>query len=28
VRIEDLVVAGERGPEVLSSFTKDLLTLD
>jgi Xaa-Pro aminopeptidase len=28
VRIEDLVVVGERGPEVLSSFTKDLLTLD
>jgi Xaa-Pro aminopeptidase len=27
VRIEDLVVVGERGPEVLSSFTKDLLTL-
>jgi Xaa-Pro aminopeptidase len=28
VRIEDLVVVGERGPEVLSSFTKDLLTLN
>lgn len=28
VRIEDLVVVGEEGPEVLSSFTKDLLTLD
>jgi Xaa-Pro aminopeptidase len=28
VRIEDLVVVGETGPEVLSSFTKDLLTLD
>ena len=28
VRIEDLVVVGESGPEVLSSFTKDLLTLN
>jgi Xaa-Pro aminopeptidase len=28
VRIEDLVVVGETGPEVLSTFTKDLLTLD
>jgi Xaa-Pro aminopeptidase len=28
VRIEDLVVVDETGPEVLSSFTKDLLTLD
>ena len=28
VRIEDLVVVGETGPEVLSAFTKDLLTLD
>jgi Xaa-Pro aminopeptidase len=28
VRIEDLVVVGEGGPEVLSSFTKDLLTLN
>jgi Xaa-Pro aminopeptidase len=28
VRIEDLVVVGESGPEVLSGFTKDLLTLD
>jgi Xaa-Pro aminopeptidase len=28
VRIEDLVIVGEHGPEVLSSFTKDLLTLD
>jgi Xaa-Pro aminopeptidase len=28
VRIEDLVVVGANGPEVLSSFTKDLLTLD
>jgi Xaa-Pro aminopeptidase len=28
VRIEDLVVVGDSGPEVLSSFTKDLLTLD
>ncbi len=27
VRIEDLVVVGETGPEVLSGFTKDLLTL-
>jgi Xaa-Pro aminopeptidase len=28
VRIEDLVVVGENGPEVLSGFTKDLLALD
>ena len=28
VRIEDLVVVGERGPEVLTSLTKDLLTLN
>jgi Xaa-Pro aminopeptidase len=28
VRIEDLVIVGEHGPEVLSSFTKDVLTLD
>jgi Xaa-Pro aminopeptidase len=28
VRIEDLVVVGENRPEVLSSFTKDLLTLN
>jgi len=28
VRIEDLVIVGERGPEVLTSFTKDLLTLN
>jgi Xaa-Pro aminopeptidase len=28
VRIEDLVVVGEAGPEVLSGFTKDLLTMD
>jgi Xaa-Pro aminopeptidase len=27
VRIEDLVVVGETGPEILSGFTKDLLTL-
>lgn len=27
VRIEDLVVVGENGPEVLTGFTKDLLTL-
>jgi Xaa-Pro aminopeptidase len=27
VRIEDLVVVGETGPEVLSAFTKELLTL-
>jgi Xaa-Pro aminopeptidase len=27
VRIEDLVVVGDEGPEVLSTFTKDLLTL-
>lgn len=28
VRIEDLVVVRENGPEVLTPFTKDLLTLD
>jgi Xaa-Pro aminopeptidase len=28
VRIEDLVVVGEEGPEVLTTFTKDLLTLN
>jgi Xaa-Pro aminopeptidase len=28
VRIEDLVVVGEGGAEVLTTFTKDLLTLD
>jgi Xaa-Pro aminopeptidase len=28
VRIEDLVVVHERGAEVLTPFTKDLLTLD
>ena len=28
VRIEDLVVVGEEGIEVLTTFTKDLLTLD
>jgi Xaa-Pro aminopeptidase len=27
VRIEDLVVVGDEGPEVLTGFTKDLLTL-
>ena len=28
VRIEDLVVVGEDGPEVLTTFTKDLVTLN
>jgi Xaa-Pro aminopeptidase len=28
VRIEDLVVVGAQGPEVLTTFTKDLLTLN
>ncbi|MGH3012875.1 MAG: M24 family metallopeptidase [Gaiellaceae bacterium] len=28
IRIEDLVVVGDGGPEVLSSFTRDLLTLN
>jgi Xaa-Pro aminopeptidase len=28
VRIEDLVIVTEDGPEVLTAFTKDLLTLD
>jgi Xaa-Pro aminopeptidase len=28
VRIEDLIIVGEQGPEVLTSFTKDVLTLD
>jgi Xaa-Pro aminopeptidase len=28
VRIEDLVIVGESGPDVLTPFTKDLLTLD
>jgi Xaa-Pro aminopeptidase len=28
VRIEDLVVVGDDGPEVLSSYTKDLVTLN
>jgi Xaa-Pro aminopeptidase len=27
IRIEDLVVVGEEGPEVLTSFTKDLVTV-
>jgi Xaa-Pro aminopeptidase len=27
VRIEDLVIVGEEGPEVLTAFTKDLVTL-
>jgi Xaa-Pro aminopeptidase len=28
IRIEDLVIVGEDGPEVLTGFTKDLLSLD
>ena len=28
VRIEDLVIVTERGTEVLTPFTKELLTLD
>jgi Xaa-Pro aminopeptidase len=28
IRIEDLVVVREEGPEILTAFTKDLLTLD
>jgi Xaa-Pro aminopeptidase len=28
VRIEDLVIVGADGPEVLTPFTKDLITLD
>ncbi len=28
VRIEDLVIVTENGAEVLTPFTKDLLTLD
>ncbi len=28
VRIEDLVVVGEDGPEVLTAFTKELVTVD
>ena len=27
IRIEDLVVVGEEGPEVLTSFTKELVTV-
>jgi len=27
IRIEDLVIVGEGGPEVLTTFTKDLVTL-
>ena len=27
IRIEDLVIVGEGGPEVLTSFTKDLVTV-
>jgi Xaa-Pro aminopeptidase len=27
IRIEDLVIVGEEGPEVLTSFTKDLVTV-
>jgi Xaa-Pro aminopeptidase len=28
IRIEDLVVVGEDGPEILTAFSKDLITLD
>jgi len=28
IRIEDLVIVGDDGPEVLTSFTKDLVTVD
>jgi Xaa-Pro aminopeptidase len=28
IRIEDLVIVGEDGPEVLTGFTKDLLSVD
>ena len=28
IRIEDLVVVREDGPEILTTFSKDLLTLD
>ncbi|MGH3027015.1 MAG: M24 family metallopeptidase [Gaiellaceae bacterium] len=28
IRIEDLVIVGEDGPEVLTTFTKDLVTID
>ena len=28
IRIEDLVIVGEDRPEVLTTFTKDLVTID
>ena len=28
IRIEDLVVVTQDGPEILTSFTKDLVTVD
>lgn len=27
IRIEDLVIVGEDGPEVLTTFTKELVTV-